>query len=115
MRPQCFFRLLLFKHFFFWGATTNSGRGSSIGIILGGSCYYTWVKNEEYVAKRELEVNGGSAMRDLERGNGQNGYTAVPMEDTRKSSEIDLDEAIRELEGENGDSVPGRGKHGDEA
>lgn len=92
----------------------NSGRGSGIGIILGGSCYYTWVKNEEYVAKRELEAHGG-ATRDLERGNGHNGYISVPMQDTRKSSEIDLDEAIRELEGENGDSKARHSKRGDEA
>jgi hypothetical protein len=83
--------------------TANSGRGSSIGIILGGSCYYTWVKNEEYVAKLKLEANGG-AMSDVERGNGHNGYVQVPMEVTRKSSEIDIDEAIRELEGANGRS-----------
>ena len=92
----------------------NSGRGSGIGIILGGSCYYTWVKNEEYVTKRELETHGG-ATRDLERGNGHNGYTSVPMQDTRKSSEIDLDEAIRELEGDSGDSKARHGKRGNEA
>ena len=73
------------------------------------------MKNEEYVAKLELEANGGSAMRDLERGKTKNGYTSVPLEDTRKSSEIDFDEAIRELEGENGDSDPRHGKRGDEA
>ena len=99
--------------YFFLGVTANSGRGSSIGIILGGSCYYTWVKNEEYVVKRELEANGG-AMRDLERGNGPNGYTSVPMEDTHRSS-VDLDEAIRELEGENGDSSPRHSKPSNEA
>lgn len=99
---------------FVLGVTENSGRGSSIGIILGGSSYYTWVKNGEYVAKRELEADG-SVTRDIEHGNGQNGYTSVPMEDTRKSIEIDLDEAIRELEGENGNSSPRHSKGGDEA
>ena len=61
------------------------------------------MKNVEYVAKRELEANGG-ATRDIERGKGHNGYTHLPMEDIRKSSEIDIDidEAIRELEGQNG-------------
>jgi hypothetical protein len=93
----------------------NSGRGSSIGIILGGSCFYTWVKNEEYVAKRELEASGGSAMRDLEGGNGKGVYTSIPMEDSRKSSEIDLDEAIRELEGKTEDSKPNQTKDGDDA
>lgn len=73
------------------------------------------MKNEEFVAKREFEANGGSAMRDLERGSGKNGYTPVPMEDSRKSSDIDLDEAIRELEGKNGGSKPKHSKHGDEA
>jgi len=92
----------------------DSGRGSGIGIILGGSCYYTWVKNEEYVAKREHDANGGVA-RDVERGNGPNGYTSLPMEDTRKSSEIDIDAAIRELEGENGHSKPRHSKDGNEA
>jgi len=96
------------------GLAANSGRGSSIGIILGGSCYYTWTKNEEYVAKRELEANGG-ATHDLERGNGHNGYTSVPMEEARKSSETDFDEAIRELEGVTGDSKPMHSKRSDEA
>jgi len=91
--------------------TANSGRGSSIGIILGGSCYYTWVKNEEYAAKHE--ANGGT--RDIERGNGRNGYTALPMEDTRKSNEIDIDQAIRELEGQNGHSKPSPTKNSDGA
>ena len=103
----------LIEAFLFWGVTANSGRGSSIGIILGGSCYYTWVKNEEYIAKRELEANGG-ATRDLERGNGHNGYISVPLEDTHRSS-IDLDEAIRELEGENGDPRPRDSKPSNEA
>lgn len=67
------------------------------------------MKNEEYVAKCEREANGSRA-QDIEHGNGQNGYTSVPMEDTRKSSEIDLDEAIRELEGENGNSNPRHSK-----
>jgi hypothetical protein len=96
------------------GGDANSGRGSSIGIILGGSCYYTWVKNEEFVAKRELEASGAVG-RDIERGNGRNGYTYLPMEGTRKSSEIDIDQAIRELERENGHSKPPHRKSGDEA
>lgn len=68
------------------------------------------MKNEEYVAKHE--ANGG-VTHDIERGNRRNGYTSLPMEDTRKSSEIDIDQAIRELEGENGHSKPSHTKDSD--
>ncbi len=43
----------------------NSGRASSIGIILLGSIWYTWIKHEESQAKAQYEP---VALDELERG-----------------------------------------------
>lgn len=58
----------------FFGDIITTGRGSSIALILIGSIYYTWLKNEEQVAKERAA--GGSASK-LEAG----GYERVPMKD----------------------------------
>lgn len=41
-----------------FGDVITTGRGTSIAIILGGSMWYTWAKNEEHVAQRRREAEG---------------------------------------------------------
>lgn len=54
--------------------TFNSGRASSIALILAGSIYYTWLKNEEQADK---ERAAGTNVSKMEAG----GYERVPMKD----------------------------------
>ncbi|KAG9009971.1 hypothetical protein FRB90_008053 [Tulasnella sp. 427] len=56
-----------------FGDIITTGRGSSIALILVGSIYYTWLKNEEKVAQ---ERAAGANMSRME-----NGYERVPMQD----------------------------------
>lgn len=51
----------------------TTGRATSIGVILVGSLYYTWVKNEESIAK--VRHVGG------ERPTGDSQYAPLPLED----------------------------------
>jgi len=41
-----------------FGDVITTGRGTSIAVILGGSMWYTWAKNEELMKQRRLEQEG---------------------------------------------------------
>lgn len=58
----------------FFGDIITTGRGSSIALILAGSIYYTWLKNEEQAAN---ERNAGTTQSKVEAG----GYERIPMKD----------------------------------
>ncbi|KAJ7634651.1 hypothetical protein FB45DRAFT_909439 [Roridomyces roridus] len=63
-----------FLGFWLFGDIISSGRAGSIGVILAGSIYYTWVKHKE----SEAVANGS--------------YERVPMD------ELDIDAEIAKLE-----------------
>ncbi|KAF8337066.1 uncharacterized protein EI90DRAFT_3044767 [Cantharellus anzutake] len=63
---QTFLSVALFKDI------VTRGRWASIVIILGGSIYYTWVKNEETAAARRRF--NGSAPKDEESGGSARGF-----------------------------------------
>lgn len=54
------------------GRGARSGRVSSIMAILGGSVYYTWVKNQE-VNRRDAEIAA---------------YDRVPLEDVERGKKV---------------------------
>jgi len=59
----------------FFHDVITTGRASSILTILGGSVYYTWVKNQEANRKdADIRANGG--------------YDRVPLEDIEKGKKV---------------------------
>jgi hypothetical protein len=53
----------------------DSGRGTSITLILVGSIYYTWVKHVEGQKKETLP--------STQAGSSRSGYEPVPMDDLK--------------------------------
>lgn len=41
-----------------FGDIITTGRGASIAIILGGSTWYTWAKNDEFMQQRRFDQEG---------------------------------------------------------
>lgn len=64
-----------------FGDIITTGRGSSILVILAGSMYYTWVKNEEVLQQREREQRQSPLVREPEEA------TALVFDADRRSQE----------------------------
>jgi GDP-fucose transporter C1 len=66
-----------------FGDIITTGRGTSILVILTGSMYYTWAKNEELLRQREREQHRGGAQTPL---TGQPGASALVFDADRRES-----------------------------
>jgi solute carrier family 35 (GDP-fucose transporter), member C1 len=71
-----------------FGDIITTGRGTSILVILTGSMYYTWAKNEELLQQREREQHRGVGQTPLTR---QPEESALVFDADRRESHEDGD------------------------